>query len=135
MKKIGLYWAPLALYMAFILIESINPSPPDVMPDLWQIDKVFHFGGYFLMGILFARAMMYGTASADKPDMSVIIPASVILFSFGALLEVWQGYVPNRSPEVLDAVANGLGGLSGSFAYTRVRRLITGRQGGGHASR
>lgn len=121
-QTIFLFWFPVALYTAAIVLVSIDPKPPG-MPDVWQIDKVLHFGAYFVMGAVWVRALRRGRANSENHAVCstrrAVALAAVVSFAVGASLELWQAAVPERSAEVLDAVANGLGGLSGAYVYGR----------------
>lgn len=121
MKRAILYWLPVTAYMALVYLESINPEP-EGLPDIPGMDKVAHFGAYLLMGLLLARAIRAGSKEKD-PVPAIIIIASFISFGFGVLMEFFQSYIPTRSADIFDAIANGCGGISGAFIYEKVNPL------------
>ncbi|MBI5886239.1 MAG: VanZ family protein [Deltaproteobacteria bacterium] len=116
MKKRYTAYLPATAYMAVILVLSIRPAPQG-LPDLWEIDKLYHFISYAIMGCLWARALDVKGRGIN----SIIIPAALISAVFGAFVEVCQAFVPMREASVLDALANGLGGTVGAFVCARVR--------------
>lgn len=132
MKRIIFYWLPLAFYTVFIVVFSVRPVPED-LPDLPDIDKLYHFIAYFLLGLLWARALDSTASAPGNRKKGVLAVAAVIAFSFGVLMEVAQYFIPERSAEVVDAAANGAGAISGAFVfgYVCLRFLKKGRQGGG----
>lgn len=103
--------------MAFIFVLSIRPMPAE-LPDIWQIDKVYHFAAYAVMGALWVRAL----GAKGKGARYTIVVASVISAFFGAFVEVCQAFTPTREASLLDALANGAGGVFGAFIFTRLNR-------------
>jgi len=122
MRRLLLYWAPVAAYMAFVFALSANPMPEE-MPDYWQMDKLYHFSAYLVMGLLWARAL--GSGRAGRPGMGVLAAAALIAVTFGGLVEVYQSFLPYRTGDVVDAVANGAGGFAGVLVYRRLRQSKT----------
>ncbi len=119
MKKLIFYWAPLAAYTVFIVVFSVRPVPED-LPDLPDIDKLYHFIAYFLLGLLWARAIDSISTDSRGKKGALIAPA-VIAFLFGVLIEVVQYFIPERSADVVDAIANGAGAISGAFVFGYLR--------------
>lgn len=100
--------------MAFIFAVSTKPMPEGA-PLFWQADKLFHFIAYFVMGVLWVRAIKAARPSTTAGEGIAI--SAIISFLFGIFMEVCQYFVPERSAEVLDAVANGAGAAAGSLIY------------------
>lgn len=96
------------LVTVLILIATLYPSNKSFSFDIWDYDKVGHFimfGGWtFLYGIY--RAFK----KARKPNLWIVF----FLGSFyGLIIEVLQYIVPtNRSPELMDLVADIFGALA-----------------------
>lgn len=105
--------------MGLVLALSINPMP-ERMPEYWQIDKLYHFCAYLMMSVLWARAIYNGTTG--RPGMRVLVIAAVLTIAFGGLVEVYQSFLPYRSGDIFDAVANGAGGFTGVIVYARLKR-------------
>ncbi len=110
MRRFILYWLPLGVYTALIFILSVIPSG-DEMPDIWQIDKVFHLGAYSILGLLLARVL---TVSGV---LMVVVVATSLAFSFGFVIEVYQYFLATRDFSYLDAVANGVGAFIGAYTW------------------
>ncbi len=108
------------LYMAVIFVLSVR-KPPEGLELFWQADKVAHFSLYALMGFLWARALVRGSryAGVRGSGKKVIAAAFAIAFLYGAFIEVVQIFIPERSGEVMDALANGAGGFFGALVYER----------------
>lgn len=108
--------------MAFIFALSVMRAP-EVLPEVSGIDKLYHFGAYLILGLLLARALS-NSKVGRRPASRTVGRVFLITFLFGAAIEVCQSFLPWRSAEVLDAAANGAGGLFGAFVYVRfVSRL------------
>lgn len=120
MRRIFLNWAPLALYAALIVYLSLTPHPPEG-PKIRQIDKLYHFMAYAVMGLLLARAVATGPAFKTR-TRAVVLAAALAGFLFGALMEIGQMFVPERTAEALDALANGTGAFVGAVVYGRLVR-------------
>jgi VanZ family protein len=118
MRKIFLFWAPLAVYASLVVYMSLAPSPIEG-PEVHGIDKFYHFMMYAVMGLLLARAVAAG-AGPDAKAHRVILITALAGFLFGVLMEIGQMFVPERAPEALDALANGAGALAGSIVYGRL---------------
>jgi VanZ family protein len=109
-----LCWLPLIAYCAFVYIQSSYPSP-ESLPSFDFSDKLYHFAGYALMGILFYRA--YVTLPI-KDNTSLLILFSMISAAlYGLSDEIHQSFVPYRDGNLLDAVADALGGVVGVYVY------------------
>jgi len=114
-------WGPAALLMALIFAVSAQPRVP--LPDVRNSDKVSHFAAYAVLGALLA----YGGAQTGVGPVALVAAGSL----YGASDEIHQGFVPGRSPEVWDWVADTLGALAGVLATFRFfqRRARAGRGG------
>ena len=108
---------PLTLYCVFIFIQSQLPAPFEV-PDVSHFDKLLHFGAYGVMAILFYRTYLAGWPQATK---RTLIWASVISTAlYGLSDEIHQFFVPARSADPLDWLADAVGGAVGALIYQRL---------------
>ena len=112
---------PVLLYAAAIFymssLETIS------LPDLKisMEDKLLHAMAYFLFGMLLIRAFHYGGA---KPLSKKLIVTVVLLgFIYGLSDEIHQYFVPGRSSEVLDWLADAIGIMFGVLFYSRFSRF------------
>jgi peptidoglycan/LPS O-acetylase OafA/YrhL len=107
---------PALLYVGAVFAAGTSPEAPDIPLDFSQRDKVLHcvvFGG---MSILVWRALRFGWPAARVGRQQLV--AGGISALLGALLEVWQSFVPGRSMELLDWLADTLGiALATAAAY------------------
>jgi VanZ family protein len=129
-------------WMAGIFYLS-NQSTLDV-PSLFENqDKVMHFGAYGLLGILLLGAMPLGGGSlgfVPQPNLrSVsgaltrqtagyssrqIALATLIASLYGISDEFHQSFVPGRSPDVLDWLADTSGALLATLLLAQLSRNI-----------
>ena len=106
------YWLPVFIYCLLIFIQSSYPSPIHA-PDLPHTDKLVHFLGYGLLGILFFRA--FGTLRFNS---GVVTRLSIVSSTiYGLSDEIHQYYVPFRSADITDLLADALGSFCGVFFY------------------
>jgi VanZ family protein len=105
-----LYLVMLAGWVAFTLTLTSIPNP-EFGPTFPGADKVAHFGFYGVMGFLFVlwrRETGSGAAAA-------VVWAAIFAALLGAVDEVHQQWIPGRSMDFLDWVADFAGGTAGSF--------------------
>ncbi|MBW1758802.1 MAG: VanZ family protein [Deltaproteobacteria bacterium] len=112
------YWFPVLIYGLLIFIQSSRPSPANFPHNIAHIDKLLHFFGYALLGVLFARA--FKTRSA-KNNLKLLMVLSIILSGlYGISDEIHQAFVPFRDGDIMDILADILGSICGVFAYYSV---------------
>jgi VanZ family protein len=104
-----LYLSILVFWVALTLtLTSVpNPSPHLSLP-FW--DKLAHFGFYGVAGILCALWRREGGMGSAASVLSAIAFAALL----GALDEIHQQWIPGRSMEFLDWVADVTGGTTGA---------------------
>jgi VanZ family protein len=112
MRFVGLpgHWLPVSLYAIFVFIVSSIPRPLRVLPLFPHSDKVSHFIIYAVFAFLMVKALY-----RSRPDMAIFrlkLTAFTLVFIYGVMIEVWQYFLPVRSMEILDILANGLGALA-----------------------
>ncbi|WP_375206987.1 VanZ family protein [Hyphococcus sp.] len=118
------------LLFALVTYLTLTPNPDDVEPgfavtrwissllfgDPKLADKVAHFLAYAALGAMavWAHLSLFGRR----------LGAALALAVYGVFLEWLQGVGGVRSPELADAVANGLGALSGAAGAVILNHLI-----------
>jgi VanZ family protein len=108
------YWLPLIAYCLLIFFMS-NFKPPFDLPPIENADKVVHIGIYGLLGVLFYRAYRSCWPSASGWAMA---NASLLSAGFYGLTdEIHQYFVPGRSADPWDWVADTVGAMLGVVAY------------------
>jgi VanZ family protein len=115
LKTVFRVWVPLVGYCLLIYIQSSRPARP--MPDVFLVDKVAHFLGYALLGVLFARA--YRTTSLGDRHGLLLALAALSAALYGLSDEWHQSYVPYRSAEPGDLAADVMGGICGAYLYLK----------------
>ena len=117
-NKFFVYWLPILLYCLLIFIQSSYPSP-DIGPHWPFKDKVLHFTAYALLGALFLRAFK---TTRIKHHLKLIIMFSVLFSSlYGISDEIHQSFVPYRTADVMDALADILGSAFGVYIFFKIK--------------
>jgi VanZ family protein len=104
-------WLPPVLWAAFILVLTSIPGQRLPHVSIEGIDKVVHLFCYGVLALLSfpAVAARHGAARA-----AVTVLLSIALF--GALDEWHQQFIPDRSMDLLDWLADTFGGFLGVMA-------------------
>jgi VanZ family protein len=112
-------WVPPVAYMGIIFaVSSIAIEVPLFTFPLR--DKVVHTLEYGLLGLLIARAAFI--TWPDRATIRIVAFAALIATTFGVSDEIHQSFVPGRSAELLDAVADFVGASLGATTWALVRR-------------
>ena len=85
-------------------------------------DKGAHFLAYFALGASLVRALAAGRASAMTARRVAV--ASLLAAAYGVSDELHQYFVPERTPDLLDLVADICGGITGAAAYALTARRV-----------
>lgn len=102
----SLLWrlAPFAwMAMVFLLSNQPDIAEPFEIPDWLPADKLVHAGLYAVLAALLYLAGL-------GPVAAVFVTAL-----YGVTDEIHQMFVPGRSPELLDLVADILGAIAGAY--------------------
>lgn len=116
-KKI--FWIGTITWSVFIFILCAMPNEdiPDPHLNIPHLDKVAHFGLFFILSVLLCYAL------PKKKQYLYFIPIFIALI-YGGLLEILQYYFFNRSGDIWDLVADIAGGISGCLLFPPIYRLI-----------
>lgn len=110
MTRGRLYLAMLAVWVALTLTLTSIPNP-EFGPSFPGADKIAHFGFYGVMGFLFVLwRTEIGTGAA-----AAVVWAAIFAALLGAVDEFHQQWIPGRSMDLLDWVADFAGGTAGGF--------------------
>jgi VanZ family protein len=104
------YLCLLVLWVAFTFLLTSAPNL-DVDVPLPYADKIAHFGFYGVMGFLFAM----WRRESGVPVRIAVISGLVFTTLVGAADEVHQYWIPGRTTDVFDWVADTAGGGIGSL--------------------
>jgi hypothetical protein len=111
-----LSWIPAALYTA--LIWYLSSRALSIKLDFFPLrDKGVHFVEYGLLALLVRLALQASWPRARAPNAAAIW----ITLGLGLMDELHQLYVPGRSGDALDLLADGCGASFATWLYTRVR--------------
>ncbi len=111
---------PLIIYWIILFILTSLPSSMAITTDV--SDKVNHFGAYGLLSVLLYLNLYF----QDKIEVLNKFPATftvLIASIYGMVDEIHQMFVPGRSAEFLDWLAD----FSGSLVAVLIARYLIGR--------
>ena len=114
----GTRWIPVVLWAGFILTATSIPSVP--APAAPGTDKLAHLAMYAVLGVLALRAAWQ---SAPSPRTVVLTLAAIAIF---AAVDEWhQRFIPSRSADAVDWLADVAGATIGigSLAVLKLRRV------------
>jgi len=114
------YWLPLILYCLALFAQSSFPSP-DSLPQWSGSDKLLHVSAYAVMAILFHRA--YRTSKPEKGLRHVAWISILFTSCYGISDEVHQYFVPSRSADLWDVVADVVGSVFGVLVFQYITRI------------
>ena len=120
--KPSLYKYPAILYAILIFILSASPSisPP---PGFVLEDKIYHFIEYGVFSLLLF--LVFFTSGREYLRKHVFLLSTLVGMAYAVSDEIHQKFVPGRSSEFLDFVADSLGIVLvqiGIWLYLRRRR-------------
>lgn len=111
MRRAVAAWGPAVLWATVIFVVSDQPVVP--LPKVHHGDKLGHFAAYLLLGFLLARGAAFsGLGSAWTVALGLL---------YGASDEFHQAFVPGRSVELGDWIADALGVAAGTLLYLYLR--------------
>jgi VanZ family protein len=117
MKLFVRYWLPAIALCAIIFWQSCFATP-DVLPDWPFQDKALHAGVYGLLGALWVRA--FNTLKPWRGRVWPLLATGVVLATLYGLSDEWhQSFVPARSADGADLLADFIGSALGSRFYVR----------------
>lgn len=101
-------------------------TPGESMPDVsfWGMpnaDKLAHFGMFFILAFLMVRGFLKKMLVRDIKNRPFYITL-VVTIVYGVLIEYAQSYIPGRSIEFNDMLANGLGSILGVLGYLFLKK-------------
>lgn len=105
-------WGGCVIFVAW---QSLLPNP-DVPFSFENADKLLHLLGYFGLALL---------PYAGFRDERQARAAALCMIALGALLELGQGFIPERSTSPADMAANTIGVFLGLLAGRALRRAVS----------
>lgn len=113
-----LLWLPAVAWASVLFVLSsqpVLPSPPGVN------DKMAHAVSYGLLGVLCLAGLSRGEWHGVTWRRALV--AVGLAIAYGVTDEVHQAFVPGRSPDVADVVADGAGAAF-AVAVTKASAIL-----------
>lgn len=117
-------WAPVVAYMSLVFLLSSMSAPPSPVK---VNDKVEHFVFYGGLALVALRATAGGRLAGVSA--ATALAAWGIAAGYGATDEFHQWFVPGRSAEVADWLADALGAAVAMGAAMQGAILLRSRRG------
>lgn len=105
---------PALLYVGAIFYGGSLPPPRLPNTSMVGADKILHLLAFAGMQIAITRAMRY--EFPESRYSRVLIGAAALTSFIGLLLELWQSFIPQRSAEFVDWIADTLGAVLAALA-------------------
>ena len=109
-NKVLLVYLPLIFY--WILLFTLTTLPTQSIPSVGVNDKLEHTLAYFGLSFLLYLTLLFQKKSIMLKKYAMLFTLLIVIF-YGALDEVHQLLIPGRSCELLDFLADMLGGILG----------------------
>lgn len=108
LRSSGRLW--VYFYLLFLFVVSVLPLKSD-LPECLSWDKIAHVFLYFILAVMIVKISLVNNKKFGF--LSAFIYSSCL----GLLIEVIQFFLPYRSFESLDILANSLGSFMGVIIY------------------
>jgi VanZ family protein len=113
-------WKLAVAWAAVIFVLSSIPGRAIPAVAIVNFDKIAHTGVYFVFGALCFLAL---PKSPSRTASTYVLWAGALATLYGVSDEIHQLFVPGRSSEVLDVVADCVGGFLGALAASALPSL------------
>jgi VanZ family protein len=116
-------WGPALGWAAVIFTLSSFPGSAYPATDVPGADKLVHLALYSALGALCARALLLRAPQAEGRERRLLLLGAVAMAAvYGVTDEIHQLFVPARSADWHDAVADAVGALLGAATASRIWR-------------
>ena len=115
-----IHWIITLIYVCLIPILSHQPADniSDVSPGIKNVDKLFHFIEFSILGFL-----VFGSLSLNSKEFDQIFNLSIkIGILFSCLDEYHQSFIDGRDSSPVDLIFDILGVFFGTFLHYRFFR-------------
>jgi VanZ family protein len=106
-KRFALYQLPLIIYAVIVFYVSSLSRLPDTGLQIPYLDKLAHATEYFLFGLMAIRAMAHLPWSPKTGWVYIL--AILLSLGYGLSDEYHQRFVPGRTADLFDFMADALG--------------------------
>lgn len=120
--KSKLLWRNILWAIIIFILCSIpgDDLPKTSMVNIPHLDKIVHFGMFFIMGIFLIAELRYQTKFKKATRVSIALSLIAI---YGGLIEyLQQNFFTNRSGDFVDLLADILGGILAVLLYPWVKK-------------
>ena len=113
------------LWTLLILVLCLMPGKDLPSVSIFEFDKIAHFGVYLILALL----MYYGWKKQNyfqSLHNNTLIKILVLTSSYGFAVEIMQElFTTDRHFELLDALANSIGAVAGSFLGISLKQKLS----------
>jgi len=110
-----------AIFIAFATLTPGESMPEVNFWDFANADKLAHFGVFAVLSFLMIRGFSLKSSLFGLKNKKIIFTI-VITIMYGGLIEYAQSFIPGRSIEFNDMLANGFGSAIGVFVYLFLKK-------------
>ena len=121
MKKILFFLPAILCYLLIFILSSIRFQVEAGIPSL---DKGVHLVEFILLGFLLSLGYFLSIEGSPRKKSAWVLISGILL---GGMIEIHQYFLPTRSFEILDLVADSLGILIGLFFFIYLSHTKRGR--------
>lgn len=108
-------WTGVSVGIAvLIFVQSSQPALVDEPPIyLWNVDKLLHFTAWLVLSATIRLSLSPLVRNNPSQRLLWIIVAIMLAVSYGAIDEIHQSFVPSRTADLLDLLADSAGSVVG----------------------
>jgi VanZ family protein len=122
-------WLPAIAYMALIVLLSAQGRPPISFDHVPLRDKGVHLMEFAVLALLIAYALgspviAAGRIAERRARWKIALWTIALATIWGYLDEVHQAFVPGRTADAWDLVADFLGSIAGTAIYLALSQAI-----------
>jgi hypothetical protein len=127
MEKSPRFWKFACAWALLIFVLSSIPGAAFPASKLFSYDKLLHAGVYAVLGAFCFMAIP--RRWSQKTSVLVVISGALTTL-YGFTDEFHQIFVPGRSSDLRDVLADCLGGFVGALGASVLTRALAGKPGG-----
>ncbi len=114
---------PFALCIIYAgIIFGASSVPGNRLPHLFFADHILHLVEYMILGTLLA---WWRSSTLKVHSPLIVVQATIFASLYGLTDEFHQFFVPGRSPDPADWVADTVGAFIGAFAVFGIRQIMS----------